>query len=121
VVLRPAYFCGSHPVSFAAPVQVTVNGGFDQKILVNWPGAHEDIAVVCEVSVKRNGRTYFKGTTSSEGKLYVEGIRNGDQLLVKSIRSTTPYASAVYNVTFSAEQATPVVIKLAPDFVDPGL
>lgn len=121
VVLRPTYFCGSDSVNFAAPLPITVNGGFNQKIDVNWPGTHIDIAVVCEVSVRRSGRTYFKGTTSSEGKLYVEGLRNGDQLLVKSTRVTRPYASATFNVTFSAEQATPVVINLAPNFVDAGL
>lgn len=121
VVLRPTYFCGGNPVNFAAPLTITVNDGFNQKIDVDWPGAHDDIAVVCEVSVKRSGQTYFKGTTSSEGKLYVEGIRNGDQLVVKSTRLIKPYASAVFNVTFSAEQATPVVINLSPNFVDAGL
>lgn len=121
VVLRPTYFCGGNPVNFAAPLTITVSDGFNQKIDVDWPGAHIDIAVVCEVSVKRSGRIFFKGTTSDEGKLYVEGLRNGDQLLVKSTRITRPYASAVYNVTFSAEQATPVVINLSPDFVDAGL
>jgi hypothetical protein len=121
VVLRPTYFCGGNPVNFAAPLTITVSDGFNQKIDVNWPGAHIDIAVVCEVSVKRSGQIYFKGTTSGEGKLYVEGIRNGDQLLVKSTKISRPYASAVYNVTFSAEQAAPVVINLSPNFVDAGL
>ncbi|HEX8531855.1 MAG TPA: hypothetical protein VF646_17600 [Cytophagales bacterium] len=121
VVLRPTYFCGGNPLNFAAPLTIMVNDGFKQKIDVDWPGAHIDISIVCEVSVKRNGQTYFKGTTSGEGKLYVEGLRNGDQLLVKTTKITRPYAWAVYNVTFSAEQATPVVINLSPNFVDAGL
>ncbi len=121
VVLRPTYFCGGNPVNFAAPLTITVNDGFNQKIDVDWPGAHIDIAVVCEVSVKRSGQIFFKGTTSNEGKLYVEGIRNGDQLVVKSTKLIKPYASATFSVTFSAEQATPVVINLSPNFVDAGL
>ena len=121
VLLRPAYFCGGNPVSFTAPVQVVVTGGFKQKIDVNWPGAHVDILVVCEVSIKRNGLLYYKGTTSHEGKLYVEGLKNGDQILVKSSKFMKPYASATYSVTFSAEQTTPVVINLAPSFADAGL
>ncbi len=121
VVLRPTYFCGGNPVNFAAPLTITVSDGFNQKIDVNWPDAHIDIVVVCEVSVKRTGGTYFKGTTSDEGKLYVEGLRNGDQLVVKSTRISKPYAAAIYNVTFSAEQATPVVINLTPNFKDAGL
>jgi hypothetical protein len=121
VVLRPTYFCGGNPVNFAAPLTITVSDGFKQKIDVDWPGAHIDISVVCEVSVKRNGGTYFKGTTSGEGKLYVEGLRNGDQLVVKATKVIKPYAYAIYNVTFSSEQATPVVINLTPNFVDAGL
>ncbi len=121
VVLRPAYFCDGNKVNFAAPIQVTVTDGFNQKIEVKWPGAHVDIFVVCEVSVKRGTLTYFKGTTSSAGRLYVEGLRNGDQLQVKSTSIMRPYASATYNVTFSAEQATPILINLAPAYVDPGL
>jgi hypothetical protein len=121
VLLRPTYFCAGTRVNFAAPVQVTVNDGFKQKIDVNWPGAHDDIFVVCEVSVKRGSLVYFKGTTSGEGKFYVEGLKNGDQLIVKSTKIMKPYASATYNVTFSAEQATPVVINVSPNFGDAGL
>jgi hypothetical protein len=121
VLIRPTYFCGGNPVNFAAPVRVTINGGFNQKIDVNWPGAHEDIFVVCEVLVKRGGQTYFKGTTSGEGKFYAEGLQNGDIILVKSTKIIKPYAYATFTVNFSAEQATPVVINLTPNFVDVGL
>jgi|GEM_PF-1675837 len=120
VVLRPTYFCGGNAVNFAAPLTITVNDGFKLKLDVDWPGAHVDIAVVCEVSVKRSGQVYFKGTTDDEGKLYVEGVRTGDQLLVKSTRLIKPYASATYNVTLSAEPATPVVVSLSPGFADAG-
>jgi hypothetical protein len=106
---------------FAAPLTITVSDGFKQKIDVNWPGAHDDIFVVCQVSVKRGGLVFFKGTTSGESKRYVEGLKNGDQLIVKSTKIMKPYASATYKVTFSAEQATPVVINLSPNFVDVGL
>ncbi len=120
VLLRPTYFCGGNAVNFAAPIPVTVTDGFNQKIQVIWWSAHIDIALVCDVYVKRGTRTFYKGTTSDRGKLYVEGLQNGDQILVR-LNRMQPYTTSNYNVTFSAEQATPIDIYLWPDFVDMGL
>jgi hypothetical protein len=120
VLLRPTYFCNDEAVNFAAPVPVTVTDGFNQKIQVIWWSAHIDIALVCDVIVMRGTRLLYKGTTSDRGKLYVEGLQNGDQIQVR-LNRMQPYTTSYYNVTFSAEQADPILIYLWPDFVDLGL
>ncbi len=126
VIVRPAYFCGGAEIIVpvdgpARPTRIVVDDGFDQKIQAVWPKADENVMIVCEVSVLRGSKTYYKGRTGSNGKLYVQGIKSGDQLVLKSTKLTKPYCEGSFTVSFSGEQATPVSITLSPDFADLGL
>ena len=126
VIVRPAYFCGGSEITIpvdgpARPTRIVVDDGFDQKIQAVWPKADENIMIVCEVSVLRGSKTYYKGRTGSNGRLYVQGIKSGDQLVLKSTKLTKPYCEGSFTVSFSSEQATPVSITLSPDFADLGL
>jgi len=126
VIVRPAYFCGGSEIIIPVdgptrPTRIVVDDGFDQKIQAVWPKADENVMIVCEVSVLRGSKTYYKGRTGSNGKLYVQGIKSGDQLMLKSSKLTKPYCEGSFTVSFSSEQATPVSITLSPDFADLGL
>jgi hypothetical protein len=121
VVLRPTYFCGGNPVNFAAPLTITVSDGFNQKIDVKLARGPHRHSVVCEVSVKRSGQIFFKGTTSDEGK---------------TVRGRAPQRRPAPGQVHPDHQALrlgglqrhlfgrtsrAVVINLSPNFVDAGL